>query len=420
MNEPRRIHDVLPREHLDRWVFFLILAGGAAGIVLMKLLDAPAAWVISYAAAVLAFYACLTHFSGRLRVEPETIGDNCYYLGFLFTLVSLAYTLYKVGAITDGGDPSVNIPEVISGFGVALSSTIFGVGLRIIMMQFRVDFYAKDREVRAELEKTTGEFRRTLSDALSRMKSFAAESVQLAAERDDRIRKSSENLLYDHQSELQSYSEAFSSRVEDLVGAAMKNLIEEIGAALVQNQTTFHEQMERMLEQARTTRERLQQDEGRAFDEMTTRRTRMIADMESIENLQKSFHGVVRDTLRDVRDVRHEMRARDAEEMAAFVEHGKRMADGLERMEGVLKGMEDMLAAHKAGVDENSRAMADVVDALANRVIPALEALEAGEARARRPADAEAAGSSDSPADFQEGRKSGFLGFWGSDNRGVG
>ncbi len=98
--------------------------------------------------------------SSRLLVDisalgAEVIGDNSYYLGFLFTLTSLAVTLYFVVDVA-AEDRAFAHPEVISGFGVALVSTLVGVFIRVLMMQFRLDLVAREREQGSSLIRPLG------------------------------------------------------------------------------------------------------------------------------------------------------------------------------------------------------------------------------------------------------------------------
>ena len=43
---------------------------------------------------LLIVYACLVWLVPKFVLKSEQAGDNCYYLGFIFTLVSLAFALY--------------------------------------------------------------------------------------------------------------------------------------------------------------------------------------------------------------------------------------------------------------------------------------------------------------------------------------
>lgn len=184
----RRMHDVAPRQTLDKVFLFAAFAAGTLGIILLKAAGMHPFLIAGFSATVLAAYAFMTWSLTSLRLEPETIGDNCYYLGFLFTLTSLAFTLY---AVVQAGaeDRATIIPEVISGFGVALVSTIAGVFLRVLMMQVRVDIVAREKEVRLELNRDVRQFRTELAQSLRQIKTFTIEALQHSREREEAMQR---------------------------------------------------------------------------------------------------------------------------------------------------------------------------------------------------------------------------------------
>lgn len=84
---------------------------------------------------VMLAYACLVYRVPRLRVRLDQAGDNAYYLGLLFTLMSMAFALYEFGEAQGG----TGTQQIIANFGIALFSTIAGIFLRVVLHQMRVD-----------------------------------------------------------------------------------------------------------------------------------------------------------------------------------------------------------------------------------------------------------------------------------------
>lgn len=197
----RRLHDVSPRESGDRVALLVAFAAGVGGGIALKLAGVHPLWSAGFAALVLCAYAAVTYFGTHLRIDPEIIGDNCYYLGFLFTLTSLSVTLYFVVEAGEA-DRSQLIPEVISGFGVALSSTIMGVFLRVLMMQFRADLVARERETRVELDMAARDLRDEMARSLRQVKAFTLESLQHGAEREDAMRRTTAAMMDDVRAQL--------------------------------------------------------------------------------------------------------------------------------------------------------------------------------------------------------------------------
>lgn len=201
-----RMHDVHPREHWDKIVLALAFVAGVGGGIFFKVIGIHPFLAAGYSAAVLCLYALLAYFSTPLRLEPEVIGDNSYYLGFLLTLTSLSVTLYFV--VESGAeDRAALIPEVISGFGVALVSTIVGVFIRVLLMQFRVDIVSRERETRVELDQAARKLRTALAQSLQQMKLYTVEGLQRAAEREESLKQATEGLLADTQKAMHKTAE---------------------------------------------------------------------------------------------------------------------------------------------------------------------------------------------------------------------
>ncbi len=78
--------------------------------------------------ALLTFYYIRSNQNTR-----EEQADNVYYLGLLFTLLSLAYALWD---IFGDGDSKDDINELLRNFGIALGSTIAGIVCRILILNW--------------------------------------------------------------------------------------------------------------------------------------------------------------------------------------------------------------------------------------------------------------------------------------------
>ena len=283
-----KLHDVAPRENLDRIAFMLAFVVGIFGGLFLKVMGTHPFVAAGYSAAVLAAYAFVAWAGGRLKIEPEAIGDNCYYLGFLFTLASLAFTLYQMAdPATNQGKP-IAIPEVISGFGVALSSTIVGVFLRVLLMQMRPDFVAKDRAVRADLNRAYAEFRKDLSGTMSQMKAFSTESIQMATERDNRLREATEDFVKDHQEALQQSAYTLAQNIEKSFLEASKRAIDDIAASIRETNQENQAALIDLVSEIQSLKNRLSEQESQSFEEIQNRRKRLIAELETAEKRLKA------------------------------------------------------------------------------------------------------------------------------------
>lgn len=152
-------------EWFDRFGFFMAFGIGAVGILLLKILQLPQEVVTFFAVAVMFAYAAVIHWSPRLRLREDQAGDNLYYLGLLFTLVSLAWALWVFS-------PETGAKQVIENFGIALATTIVGLALRILFNQMRQNLIEIEQEARLELAEAAKRVRGSLDEVVDDMKHF--------------------------------------------------------------------------------------------------------------------------------------------------------------------------------------------------------------------------------------------------------
>ena len=117
------------------WFFVALFAGGAA-VWLTKSVIANAWFAAAVAAGVvflLMGYYLLNH-----EGTPEEKGDNVYYLGLLFTLFSLMFTLVELfGSDTNLVHDTEKIRVLLKNFGIALTSTVAGIAGRVALQNWQ-------------------------------------------------------------------------------------------------------------------------------------------------------------------------------------------------------------------------------------------------------------------------------------------
>ena len=186
-------------------LFFLVfVVAGALFVVSAKLSELPNWFVALVPVAIMLTYASLAWLVRSLRLRDDQTGDNLYYMGFIFTLTSLAVALYQF-------DPKIGFEQVVRNFGVAISSTITGIALRVVFNQMRQDPIEVEQAARQELAAASRQVCAQLYEMVLAFNHFRAATIQSIEEGQEELRKR----LLTHDQEVATHA---AKQVED--GAA--------------------------------------------------------------------------------------------------------------------------------------------------------------------------------------------------------
>lgn len=156
---------------IDRWGFLAFALGGAGCILVAKHSGLSPVLVAAAAAIAMVLYAAVTQAKGTGRLRGDQAGDNCYYLGLIYTLTSLAYAIFLF-------DPAETATTIVQGFGIALATTIMGIVLRVFFNQTRVDLVETEDTARLELADAAGRLKAELAATVVSMNDFGRRTRQ--------------------------------------------------------------------------------------------------------------------------------------------------------------------------------------------------------------------------------------------------
>jgi len=146
--------------YLQLGTFAVFTFGGCGFIFVAKSMNMSPTLSLVVPVALMVIFMIISKVLGKLRMHDEQTGDNLYDMGFLYTLTSLGASLYNFGAGTSTDD-------VVRNFGIAISSTITGIALRIMYNQMRRDPADIEKAARHELAEMSRKVR-TEMDSVSR------------------------------------------------------------------------------------------------------------------------------------------------------------------------------------------------------------------------------------------------------------
>ena len=198
---------VLPPGLLSGLLFFGVVIVGSGYIIFSKLHDFGAFAVTAVPVLIMIGYAVL--LGARLfRLRDDQSGDNLYYMGFLFTLTSLAVSLYQFSA-------AGSAEQIVQNFGIAIASTIAGITLRILFNQMRRDPVEVEATARMELAEASRRVKRELESAILEFGYFRRMTQQSITDALDEVQESIGAAHQQFTGELQKLAATTSSPFEE-------------------------------------------------------------------------------------------------------------------------------------------------------------------------------------------------------------
>ena len=151
----------------DKGLFGLVALVGFGGIMLLKTYNVFSSdFVAALAVVTMIGYGVLSFQMPAVQLRPDRLGDNFYYLGFIYTLASLSASLLQLRTTTH------NIEDLLGNFGIALVTTVVGVAGRVLLVQMRGQIDDVEERVRRDLVSASADLRAQLVTALREFETF--------------------------------------------------------------------------------------------------------------------------------------------------------------------------------------------------------------------------------------------------------
>ena len=207
----------------EKQAFIAVLVLGVAFVFLTKLFGLLPTWIITGTSMVLVGgYAYFAYMMRNEGIRVDRAGDNAYYLGLVYTLTSMSVVLIR-------GDFGAGAAEqILSGFGVALGSTIAGIISRIILIQFREGVEDLERSAMVVLKNTVQDLEHALISSVERATAFS-------------------RVLEDHSL---AVKDTFAASFKEIETTSHEN-VKEMSTAHIESQRALAEETKEILKSAR-------------------------------------------------------------------------------------------------------------------------------------------------------------------------
>lgn len=177
----------LKYNHLSKKMFIFLVIFGCIFIWTAKMLSISQLIITPLVVALIPLYCFLSLRNKEFFIKEDQVGDNSYYMGFLFTLASLSHALFAFNNLSGN-----EINQIVGNFGVALWSTIAGIASRVYIAQLRQDIDEVEEDVKIKLLETSNRLTkelnqisfnlnncaRTLQNSIEESYQFANEKIQ--------------------------------------------------------------------------------------------------------------------------------------------------------------------------------------------------------------------------------------------------
>ena len=224
-------------------------------------------------------YAAVTWNSGLFHPHPDRLGDNCYYMGFLFTLTSLTAALLQVEAEPTDARGTL-LEALIGNFGIALLSTIVGIALRVMFIQMRHEVEEIEAQVRLDLQQSAALLKDQLGMAVIDMESFRLRTQQMLAERLNEASTIFTDLQRQQAANLQRTADV-EKAAADQFAATIGEAAHSLGGMLNRAEQTMADQLHATAEALLEVQRRITANLGTAADLQTAATARVAAVTET-------------------------------------------------------------------------------------------------------------------------------------------
>tara|TARA_B100000780_G_scaffold84274_1_gene57654 strand:+ start:2872 stop:4077 length:1206 start_codon:yes stop_codon:yes gene_type:complete len=178
----KKIHNWHDMRATHALLFFSFVIIGSAILFVAKKTNITSFGLVAISFGLMSTYAFFIALVPATKLRLDIAADNMYYLGFLYTLTSLAVAI------------TISDPEKILGnFGVAITSTILGIAARVAFNQMRVDPHDVEAASRVELSEATRRVSSELNETILQLSKFRTLSLQAMAEGYEDVQKHVEN-----------------------------------------------------------------------------------------------------------------------------------------------------------------------------------------------------------------------------------
>lgn len=177
-------------------------------------------WILGFSLP-LSFMAAYIAMGLKRRdndVSDESFADSCYYLGFIFTITSIIFSLLDLPNI------GTRINDIAVRFGAAMVSTVFGLVVRVYLVSFKKDVSEAVREVQDTVIDSARRFSEQLVMSYDKLRAFESTVDKATKEAVERVNTQVESLSKNHADRLADFFVDLSAKNQEAFAQALNEV----------------------------------------------------------------------------------------------------------------------------------------------------------------------------------------------------
>lgn len=170
-------------------------------------------WILGLALplVVMAVYIAVGLKRQDRDVTDEKFADSCYYLGFIFTITSIVFSLFDLPQIGE------RIQDIAVRFGAAMVSTVFGLVVRVYLVSFRPDATDALKNAEDAVLEAAQKFREHLIMAYEKLGDFQSQVTSATQTSVEAVKLQVEKMAQDHSARMEQVFKELNERNQQAV-----------------------------------------------------------------------------------------------------------------------------------------------------------------------------------------------------------
>ena len=202
-------------------------------------------WTLGFIAplVIMLIYIFLGIKRHDTDVTDEKFADSCYYLGFIFTMTSIIFSLFDLPNI------GMKIQDIAVRFGAAMVSTVLGLGVRVYLVSFTRDAADAIKDTEDTIIEASRKLQEQLVLAFEKLRAFDFEVDNAAKLTIERVNKQMESFSKNQADKLADFfvdltdrnQKAFTLALEEVKTASLRlsNSVDDYSLGMRENLTSI-------------------------------------------------------------------------------------------------------------------------------------------------------------------------------------